>query len=151
MDGNRDAIHLKQKQEYLAVQYLAQLILNNLTNPIAVGEIQWAIWDLTDPGLINQSNNKKILGSEPWGNVSAYLPAIDRYILDGIKNDKNRASWLPIYAPAHGQYGQEYIQGSPEQAQITPEPTSLTLLGTGLLAVAAGLRRKKASRELPSI
>jgi len=73
VDGNRDAIHLKRKQEYLAVQYLAHLIMNNLKNPIAVGEIQWAIWDLTDPGLINQSNNKKILGSEPWGNVSAYL------------------------------------------------------------------------------
>lgn len=141
VDGNASQVTLSQLQEYEAVQYLGQLMINNLSNHTTVGEIQWAIWDLTDPGLINQTT-----GNEKWGNLSPYLSGIDSYIQQAINNDGGSASYLNIYTPTSiGMCGsnpctnptpQEYIQ-------ITPEPASLTLLGTGLLALAAGLKKKK--------
>jgi len=128
VDGNTSQETLNQLQEYEAIQYLSQLIMANLSHPTTVGEIQWAIWDLTAPGIINHTN-----GNDPWGNVSQYVTAIDGYIQQGISNDGGNSSKITIYTPK-GQ-GQEYI--------ILPEPASLTLLGTGLLVVAAGLRKKK--------
>jgi hypothetical protein len=57
--GNASKAVLSQFQEYQAIQYLAQLMMANISNPTTVGEIQWAIWDLTAPGLINQSADQK--------------------------------------------------------------------------------------------
>lgn len=137
VDGNTSTESLTQHQEYEAIQYLAFLIMGNLSKPVTVGEIQWAIWDLTDPGLVNQST-----GKETWGTLtSAEITSMDSYIQQGISNDGGSSSQIVIYTPTG--YGQEYI--------LTPEPASLTLLGTGLLAVAAGLRRKKPSRAVSSV
>jgi hypothetical protein len=137
VDGNTSVETLTQHQEYETIQYLAFLIMGNLSKPVTVGEIQWAIWDLTDPGLVNQST-----GKETWGTLtSAEITSMDSYIQQGISNDGGSSSQIVIYTPTGS--GQEYI--------LTPEPASLTLLGTGLLAVAAGLRRKKPSRAVSSV
>jgi PEP-CTERM motif len=139
VDGNASAVTLNQGQEYQAIQYLAQLMMANLSNPTTVGEIQWAIWDLTAPGLINQNT-----GKETWGNLSSYLTAIDADIMAGINHDGGSGSQIVIYTPTSlGTCGQSYCGKPQEYIQVTPEPASLVLLGTGLLAVAGGLRKKK--------
>jgi hypothetical protein len=139
VDGNASKAVLSQFQEYQAIQYLAQLMMANISNPTTVGEIQWAIWDLTAPGTINQSN-----GSEHWGNLSAYLGSIDSYILAGINNDRGNGSHIVIYTPTTGGTCGLRPCGTPQEyIQVTPEPASLTLVGTGLLAVAGSLHRKK--------
>ncbi len=139
VDGNASTVVLTQGQEYQAIQYLAQLMMANLSHPTTVGEIQWAIWDLTDPGLINQGT-----GNETWGNLSAYLSAIDADILGGINHDGGSGSQILIYTPTSGGICGGVNCGTPQEyIQVTPEPASLVLLGTGLLAVAGGLRKKK--------
>lgn len=134
VDGNASQETLTQLPEYEAIQYLAKLIMANLSQPTTVGEIQWAIWDLTRPGLINQGN-----GNTPWGTLTPVeVSSIDNYIQQGISNDGGSSSQIVIYTPDPQGSGQEYVVPGP-----VPEPASLTLLGAGLLVVAAGLRKKK--------
>jgi hypothetical protein len=141
VDGNPSKEVLTQVQEYQAIQYLSHLMMANLSNPTMVGELQWAIWDLTTPGLINQSN-----GNEAWGNLSPYLSAIDGDIMAGINHDAGNGSQMVIYTPTDRGVCRALRCGMPQEyIQVTPEPASLVLLATGLLGVGAGLRKQKLS------
>jgi len=130
-------VKLTQAQEYNAAFYLAGLMRQNMSNPVAVGEIQWAIWAITDPGLMNANGTL----NDSHGSLTGYetcsgssQTCIDSYFLNALKNDNTANGSGLIFTPDPKGAGQEYML-------LTPEPASLTMLGTGLLALA-GLRKK---------
>jgi hypothetical protein len=112
-------------QKYLEAGYL---FTQFGTDPTQNGNIQWAIWALfADPAF------KVDAGTQAWLNkASMWLRSgnTDRIISD-----------LRIYTPTP--ISLAYQQKSPQEfLYVVPEPGTLVLFGTGLLAAAGVLRRR---------
>jgi hypothetical protein len=101
-----------------------------LAGTLTTTQAQWAVWGLFSTNAQNNPYFSTINGA-----------SIDAAYLALAQNAPNSAfNGLLLYTPVGAKPGmgpQEYIGYS-----TVPEPTTLTLIGTGLLGMAAGLRRK---------
>ncbi len=135
--------------QYQEVAYLAEMIfaLNPSSKGYAttLGELQWALWNIFDPGVGITASNP-----DPYGSLTAAeILAIEGYITMAETNagsSSNNYSNLIVYTPVPGTQQpnppntglpQEYF-GDPVN---TPEPGSLLLIGAGLFGLAAFRRR----------
>lgn len=122
-------------QQYQEVAWLVgqMLMPANIGSAENVGDIQWAIWNIFDPGIgISPSN------PDPWGtlsqtdqsNIGSWLSQAQ----SACGNSNNPCTYpnFTIYTPPLTGLGQpqEYFGMIP-----TPEPSSLALLVSGMLAL----------------
>jgi len=119
--------------------YLYSVAEANVSNNTVSGAANWADWALGDPSLIlgNHIGGQELTdavndltyveGLTPtqlaeYANYLIYVPTTDGY--SGDTDDKTPQTFVGAPAP-------------------TPEPSSLVLLGSGLLAAAGALYRRK--------
>lgn len=121
---------------YQEAGWLVQQLFANAGNATTSGEIQWALWDVFDPGISN---------TDPWGSLtSAEKTAISGYLTDAMNyyNGGNFSglSNLVIYTAVPGT--QSNGDGLPQEffgintPQNMPEPMTLWSLLVALGAIA---------------
>jgi len=125
--------------QYEQVAYLVEQMFANSNNPETVGDIQWAIWDILDPG-VSSSDPYGTISAQDQSNIAGWLAAAQANSASGEYSD------LLIYTPIPGT--QPGPDGPPQEyVAMTPEPGTLALFGIGLLSLSILARRRiKAAR-----
>jgi hypothetical protein len=113
--GNYSATRLDSSTKYMEIAWLLDQSLAATSNTVKA-ELQWAVWSLSG-------------GGNPYGTNSILLTQASNAVNSGFSD----TSW-EILTPT-GRYGQEFFVR-------TPEPSTLIMLGGGLIALIGFGRRK---------
>jgi hypothetical protein len=120
--------------QYEQVAYLVQKLFANSGNAQTVADIQWAIWDIFDPG-VSSNDPYGTISAQDQSNIAGWLSAAQMNSANG--DYSNVLIYTPIAGTQSNQYGppQEYFT-------VTPEPGTLALFGIGLATLGVLARRK---------
>jgi len=121
-------INSSSSQEDLELAYLFSVASNPSTSEPTVADAQWAAWELFDSALTtapDQTGVSQELTNAGNADLSDFYSGYVLYIPD--------TGW-----PSTDGVPQSFIGPAP-----TPEPSSLILLGSGLLACAGAFYRRK--------
>jgi len=129
--------------------YLDSVVLNPSSSTLSghdtvaqiIADAQWADWEVGDPALVGHLPS----GLDDAGITTEYDAAETFVSSHTTKNDASFYDGYQLYVPVAGTewpagdgLPQTFIGPAP-----TPEPSSLVLLGSGLLAAAGALYRRK--------
>lgn len=112
--------------QYQEVAWLAQNMFQNLGDTQTVGDIQWAIWDIFDPGASSTDPYGTLSGTDQQ-NIANWLGWADSQY--GSGDYSNVMFYTPVAGtqPSGDGRPQEYVG-----LTATPEPSTLLLVALAL-------------------
>lgn len=139
-----------QRVNYAKVGWLIEQMFSPTykNNSKAVGDIQWAIWDIFDPGVSSHDPHGSISKQEQK-NIANWLTMAQSNYSSG--NYSNLVIYTPVpnsQVPFKDGPPQEYFGWNPPTP--APEPSSLLLFGSGMFALAGFRRRALSSSKTVS-
>ncbi|HEX5423497.1 MAG TPA: hypothetical protein VFW94_08105 [Candidatus Acidoferrales bacterium] len=112
--------------QYEQASWLAQEMFQNLGNAETVGDIQWAIWDIFDPGT-SSTDPYGTLSTTEQQNIANWLGLAESQYAGGSYSNIMFYTAIVGSQPSGDGRPQEYVGLTP-----TPEPSGFVLLGLGL-------------------
>jgi len=128
--------------QYQEAAWLVQGMFGNLSNTQTVGDIQWAIWDIFDPGTCGTG----VSNCDPYGNPGDQSSIAGWVTSAGTSSAGGNYSNMVIYTPQSGWPANDGVPQEYVGIISTPEPgtSSLMLIGIGLLGVMIVMRKRSA-------
>jgi hypothetical protein len=105
------------------------------TSTLGAAVTQWSNWELLDPGDSTLLAGVATLSVADQKAISDLLSAASAYVVDNP--DSPIYSKYVIYVPDSGSQPEGYSDPQFLIGEATPEPSSLVLLGSGLLGLSA--------------
>jgi hypothetical protein len=129
--------------------YLDSLIPST-SSPTGIEELQWAVWEVGDPSYFTTASDtgstNPVLKS--FGLTNSEITVINsdyEAAVDSVGNEKaSFYAGYELFVPVANSWPKG--DGTPQSfigPTVVPEPSSLVLLGSGLLAAAGALYRRK--------
>ena len=131
--------------QYQQSAWLVQKMFANLGNTQRVADIQWAIWDIFDPGTCGTG----VSNCDPYGNPGDQSSIAGWIAAAGTNSGGGNYSNVVIYTPQSGWPANDGVPQEYIGIVSTPEPGTLTLMliGLGALGLMTVMRKRISLRH----
>jgi len=132
--------------QYQEGAWLVEQVFANLSNKQTVADIQWAIWDIFDPGTCGTG----VSNCDPYGNPGDQSGIAGWIAAAGTSSSGGNYSNVVIYTPQSGWPANDGLPQEYIGIVSTPEPDTVSLMLIGFASLGLMMVMRKRPGKLPA-